>query len=360
MSEHDVSAANLGPLLPLLEDPAVSEIFVDSPSRISMVRGGKLEDVGSRFDNEEHLLAVIRAIIAPLGCRFDESNPLLEARLFDGTRVSAVIGPIALDGPALVLSKARQNRLTEEDLLRFGVWDKTLISFLRACVAGRLSIIVAGNSASGKTTLMNLICAMIPAEERIITVEETNELWLTQQRVLRLEARPPNLAGKGAVTLRDLMVQALRMYPERLIVGELRGAELWPLIQAINNGHHGSMATMHATSPRDALARLEVLATSSDPAIPLLNVREQLASALDLIVQISRLADGTRRITQIAEVQRLEREAIAIQDLFTFVKGPSDGAQINGHFVATGQIPSFLTVLKQRGVDLPLDIFKQP
>jgi pilus assembly protein CpaF len=360
MSENEISEANLGPLWPLLDDPAVSEIFVDSPSRISIVRNGKLEDVDSRFDDEAHLLAVIRTIIAPLGCRFDESHPLLEARLFDGTRVSAVIGPIALDGAALVLSKARRNRLTEDDLLRFGMWDAAIVSFLRGCVAGRMNIVVAGNNAAGKTTLMNMICAMIPAGERIITVEETNELWLTQQRLLRLEARPPNLAGEGAVTLRDLVQQALRMYPERLIVGELRGAELWPLIQAINNGHHGSMATVHATSPRDALARLEVMATASDPAIPLLNVREQLASALDLIVQIARLADGTRRITQIVEVQRLEREAIAIQDLFTFVAGPRDGEQIHGRFAATGQIPTFLTVLKQRGVELPLDIFKQP
>jgi pilus assembly protein CpaF len=246
-----------------------------------------------------------------------------------------------------------------EDLLRFGAWNEDMVAFMRSCVAGRLNIVVAGNSASGKTTLMNLICAMIPEEQRIITVEETNELWLTQRRVVRLEARPPNLAGKGAVTPRDLVLQALRMYPERLIVGELRGAEVWPFIQAINNGHHGSMATMHATSPRDALARLEIMATSADPAIPLLNVREQIASALNLIVQISRLADGSRRITHIAEVQRLEREAIVLQNLFTFIENRRDGEQIQGHFSATGQIPSFLTLLKQRGVDLPIELFER-
>jgi pilus assembly protein CpaF len=359
MSDEYTIAPNFGPLEPLLADPKISEIFVDGPGRISVVRGGKLEDIDARFDDDQQLIQVIRAIAAPLGHRFDESRPLLEAREFDGSRISAVCTPIALDGPALVISKARKNTLSTDDLVRLGAWNEQIVTFLRGCVAGRMNILLAGNSASGKTTYMNLLCEMIPGDERIITVEETNELVLKQRRVVRLETRPPNLEGRGAITLRDLVLQALRMYPERLIIGELRGAEVWPLIQAINNGHDGSMATIHASSPRDALARLEIMATSSDPSIPLINLREQIASALNLIVQVTRFADGRRRMTQIAEVQRIEREVIVLQDLFTFVEGPRDAEQHdNGRFSATGQLPAFLTLLRQRGVELPLDLFK--
>jgi len=359
MSEHYGIAPNLGPLEPLMADPNISEIFVDGPSRVSAVRGGALEDLDTRFEGEQQLVEVIRAIAAPLGHRFDESHPLLEARMFDGSRVSAVCSPIALDGPALVISKARKGTFTADDLVQLGAWNEQIVAFLRACVAGRLNVLLAGNTASGKTTYMNLLCEMISGDERVITVEETGELALRQRRVVRLETRPPNLEGRGAVTLRDLVLQALRMYPERLVVGELRGAEVWPLIQAINNGHDGSMATIHASSPRDALARLEIMATSSDPSIPLINLREQIASALDLIVQVTRFADGRRRVTQIAEVQRLEREAIVLQDLFTYVEGPRDGEHAaSGRFSATGQLPAFLTLLRQRGVELSLELFK--
>lgn len=356
MSEEYEIAADLGPLQLLLEDPQVSEIFVDNPSHISVVRAGKLEDVDARFEDDQHLVQVIRAISAPLGLRFDESHPLLDARLFDGSRVSAVCFPIALNGSTLAISKARKNTFSIDDLLRLGAWNDAIVKLLRGCVAGRLNILVSGGTASGKTTVMNLVCGMIPADERIITVEQAGELWLSQRRVVRLEARPANLAGRGAITGRDLLMHALRMSPERLIVGELSGDEVWPFIQAINNGHNGSMATIHAGSPRDALARLEMMVTSSDPSIPLLNVREQIASALDLIVQIVRLADGMRRVTHVTEVQRLEREAIGLQHLFTFVEAP--GAQPSqGRFAAAGQIPAFLTTLKQRGVDLPIDLF---
>lgn len=356
MSEEYEIATDLGPLQLLLEDAQVSEIFVDNPSHISVVRAGKLEDVDARFDDDQHLVQVIRAISAPLGLRFDESHPLLDARLFDGSRVSAVCFPIALNGSTLAISKARKNTLSIDDLLRLGAWNDAIVTLLRGCVAGRLNILVSGGTASGKTTVMNLVCGMIPADERIITVEQAGELWLSQRRVVRLEARPANLAGRGAITGRDLLVHALRMSPERLIVGELSGDEAWPFIQAINNGHNGSMATIHAGSPRDALARLEMMVTSSDPSIPLLNVREQIASALDLIVQVVRMADGMRRVTHVTEVQRLERETIALQHLFTFVEAP--GTQPSqGWFAAAGQLPAFLTTLKQRGVDLPLDLF---
>jgi len=358
VSDQYVVATNLGPLEPLLSDPNIIEIFVDGPGRISAVRGGKLEDVDTRFDDEQQLIQVIRAIAAPLGHRFDESHPLLEARMFDGSRISAVCPPIALDGAALVVSKARKNTLSTDDLVELGSWNEQIVAFLRGCVAGRMNILLAGNAASGKTTYMNLLCEMIPGDERVITVEETSELLLKQRRLVRLETRPPNIEGRGAITLRDLVVQALRMYPERLIIGELRGAEVWPLIQAINNGHDGSMATIHASSPRDALTRLEIMATSSDPSIPLINLREQVASALNLIVQVTRFADGRRRVTQIAEVQRMEREVIVLQDLFTFIEAPRDADRPdNGRFSATGQLPAFLLLLRQRGVELPLDLF---
>jgi pilus assembly protein CpaF len=218
-------------------------------------------------------------------------------------------------------------------------------------------MLLSGNSNSGKTTVMNLICGMIPEGERVITVEEVGELALGRRRIVRLETRPANLEGRGAITLRDLVLQALRMYPERLIVGELRGGEAWPLLQAINNGHQGCMATMYGTSPRDALARLEIMATSADPSIPLLNVREQIASAIDLVIQMSRLADGTRRMVHIAEVQRLEREAIVLHDLFTYIEGPAEGEKRSrGRFVAGAQLPAFLFRLRQRGVDVPAEL----
>jgi pilus assembly protein CpaF len=356
MSDQTTAAADLGPLEPILSDPEVTEIFVDSPERISIVRKGRLEDSDARFDSQEHLIAIIRALVTPLGRRFDESNPLVDVRFSDGSRMAAVISPIALEGPAVVFSKYRKEHLTIEDLVGFGSLSQEIVAFVRACVAGRMNILVAGNSNSGKTTIMNLLAAMIGDDERVITVEEVSEIHIARRRVVRLESRPANLEGKGTVTVKDLIVQALRMYPERLIVGELRGAEVWPLLQAINNGHDGSMATMYATSPRDALARLEIMATSADPSVPLLNVREQMATAIDLIVQISRLADGSRKITHVAEVQRLEREVIQLQDIFIFVEGPRNGDErIQGHFAPTAQMPTFLLKLRQRGVDLPVD-----
>ncbi|MFL5801862.1 MAG: CpaF family protein [Roseiflexaceae bacterium] len=359
MDTQETFKGDLGPLEPILQDPEVTEILVDGRDQIAVVRRGKLEDIDARFDDAEHLLRVIRAIVAPSGQQVDESHPLVEARLFDGSLLTAVIPPICLNGPALAIRKFRKADMTFDDLIHFGSLSQELVAFLRACVLGRMNILVAGGSASGKTTLINLIAALIPDDERVITVENTSEIQLNRRRIVRLEARPPNLAGKGAISVADLVVQALKMLPERLIVGELRGAEVWPLIQAINNGHDGSMATMHANTPRDAMARLEIMATSSDPAVPLLNVREQMASALDLIVQINRLADGRRKVTHITEVQRMEREVIALQDIFTFVEGPRDEAQrITGRFAATGQIPSFLLKLRQHGVDLPVDMFR--
>jgi pilus assembly protein CpaF len=359
MDTQETFEGNLGPLEPILQDPEVTEILVDGPDRIYFERRGKLEDADGRFEDAEHLLRVIRAIVEPLGQPVDESHPIVDVRLFDGSLVMAVIHPICLDGPALVIRKFRKSELTFDDLVHYDSLSQNMVAFLRACVLGLVNILVAGGVGAGKTTLMNLIAELIPSDQRVISIESASELQLRQRRVVRLEARPPNLAGKGAISVADLVLQALKMRPERLLLGELRGAEVWPLLQAINNGHDGSMATIHATSPRDALARLEIMATSSDPAVPLLNVREQMASALDLIVQIDRLADGSRKVTHITEVQRMEREVIAMQDIFTFVEGPRDEAQrVTGRFTATGQIPSFLLKLQQRGAELPVDMFK--
>lgn len=353
MSEHLI-AANLGPLEPLLADPAVSEIFVDAPDRIAIVRAGKLADVEARFDDAQHLEAVIRAIATPIGRRFDESHPLLEARLPDGTRVSAVGLPIAIDGPALVLSKARKNTLGADDLLRLGAWSEPMLALLRGCVAGRASILVAGEAGAGKTTFLNALCEFLPDEQRIITIEQAGELALRQRRVVRLETRPANIEGRGAVTQRELVLQALRMYPERLVVSDLQGGEAWPLIQAITSGHYGCMASIHASSPRDALARLELLAATSDPGVPLQGVREQIAGALNLVLQVARGADGVRRVTQIAEVRGIERDVIILRELFVYAERP--GA--SGQFRATGELPAMLGLLRQRGVDLPPDLFR--
>lgn len=356
MSDYPI-AASLGPLEALLSDPEISEIFVDGPGRISVVRGGQLKDTAARFDHAQHLIEVVRAIVTPLGRRFDESHPLLDLRLPDGSRVSAAGPPIAIDGPALTISKAYKNTLDATDLVQRGALDTDTVAFLLGCVAGRANILVSGLQAAGKTTLLNVLGAMIPRDERIITIEEASELALPQRRVVRLETRPPNIEGRGAITQRDLVMQALRMFPERLLVGELRGGEAWPLIQAIATGHNGSMATIHASSPRDALARLELFVTASDPSIGLVSVREQAVRAIDLIVHMARGADGVRRVTQIAEVQPLERDVMVLHDLFMFAEDPHGAGLGAGRLAATGQLPALLGRLRQRGVELPPDLF---
>jgi pilus assembly protein CpaF len=359
MDAFEQYKGHLGPLDALLQDPDVTEILIDGPDRISFERHGKLEDATAQFDNTEQLLQVIRTIVEPLGRRVDESHPIVDVRLFDGSLVTAVIPPICLNGPAMVIRKFRRMELSFDDLIQVEALNQAMVDFLRACVLGRLNILISGGSGAGKTTLLNLMARLIPEEERIITIERLGELQLRQRRVVRLETRPPNPEGRGAIGVPELVLQALKMRPERLLVGELNGAEVWQLLQAINSGHDGSMATMHANSPRDALARLEIMATSSDPAVPLLNVREQMASSIDVIVQCSRLADGRRKLTQISEVQRMERETIALQDIFTFVEGPFDEAQrVTGRFAATGQIPSFFATLRRRGVELPVDLLR--
>src|SRR5262245_24134149 len=301
MSLHPYSAEGLGPLAPLLADDTATEIMVDRPDRIYVERQGRLEDVDAHFDDAAHLLQVIRALLAPTGRIIDESHPLVDARLPSGARMNVVLPPIAVDGPTLVIRKFRKQDLSLDDLIGFGSLSPQMAVFLRACVLGRKNMVISGGTGSGKTSIMNLLAGMIPDDERIITMEIATELILPQKRVVRLEARPPNAEGRGEVTVRQLVLNALRMRPERLIVSELRGAEIWPLLQAMNSGHDGSMTNIHANNPHDALTRIEYMATSADPSVPLLNVRQQVVSAIDLIVQQARLSDGSRKLTNITE-----------------------------------------------------------
>jgi pilus assembly protein CpaF len=359
MNLHPYTAEDLGLLAPLLADDTVTETMVDRPDRIYVERQGRLEDVDAHFDDEAHLLQVIRALLAPImGRPIDESHPLLDARLPSGARMNVVLRPIAVEGPTLVISKFRKRELSIDDLIGFGSLSPQIAVFLRACVLGRKNMLISGGTGSGKTSIMNMLARMIPDDERIITVEAVTELILPQKRVVSLESRPPNAEGRGEVTVRQLVLNALRMRPERLIVSELRGGEIWPLLQAMNSGHDGSMTTIHANSPHDALTRMEYMATSADPSVPLLNVRQQLVSAIDLIVQQSRLSDGSRKLTHITEVVRLEREMIVLQDIFTFVEtGRNEQGRVLGRFNGTGYFPSFLTKLREMKLDVPAELF---
>jgi len=345
----------LAPLEPLLNDPEVLEIMVDGPDRVYVERGGRLEDVPTPFRDEEHLMEVINAIAEVSGCKVDRSSPMMDARLLNDFRVNIVLPPISLVGPVLTIRRFARTPLTVEDLLRFGCWSEDIVQFLRACVQSRLNIVVAGGTGSGKTTVLNILAGMIPAEERIVTVENAGELRLPDhlKRVVRMESRPPDTEGKGEVTMRDLVVNALRMRPDRIIVGEVRAAEVLDLMQAMNTGHDGTMTCIHATSPRDALARLEMQATYADLSVPLLTVRQMMASAVDLIVHQEWLRDGTRKILKVTEVTGMEGDVVALQDIFEFRQTGVQDGKITGHHTATGYIPKFLDRIKAAGVELP-------
>ena len=348
-----------GPLEPLLVDPTVTEIMVDGPDKVYVERGGQLEDAPVQFRDEEHLLEVMRRIIEPLGRRLDESAPFVDARLPDGSRVNAVIPPISLVGPVLTIRKFAREQLTTEDLIGFGSWSEEIVAFLRACVASRLNVVVAGGTASGKTTLLNHIAGMIPPDERIITIENAAELHLpeTLKYVVSLESRPANIEGRGEITVRDLVINSLRMHPNRIIVGECRGPEVIELLQAMNTGHDGTMFTVHASSPRDALARLETAATAANPSLPLLNVRQQMASAIDLITYQERLQDGTRKVLKVTEVAGMQGDVVLLRDIFEFRQTGVKDDRITGYFTATGHIPGLLGRIRAEGIDLPLSMF---
>jgi pilus assembly protein CpaF len=358
----DVMAADLlllGPLEPILANETVTEIMVDGYNRVYIERegSGKFEDVPSHFRDDEHLLEIIRRIASPLGRRINESEPMMDLRLPDGSRVNAVIPPIARNGPLLTIRKFSPDPITLEDLLRFGNMNEDMSEFLRACVRGRLNIVVAGMTGSGKTSILNVLANMIPEDQRIINIQHTDELTLRHKYLVTLESRPPNLEGKGEISIRDLVINALRMRPDRIITSEVRGGEALSLLEAMNIGHDGCMFTIHATMPLDALARMEVMVTSANPSIPLLHVRQMIASGLNLIVHQERLRDGTRRQVRISEVEGIQGDAIVLSDIFEFRQTGQSAGKINGYFTATGRIPKFLSQLNAAGVDLPLSLF---
>ncbi len=347
-----------GPIQPLLEDPGITEVMVNGPHRVFVERNGRVELSNIHFEDDDHLLRVIDRIVTPLGRRVDYDSPLVDARLPDGSRVNAAIYPVSLDGPSLTIRKFARKKLQVEDLIEYGSLTVEMAEFLRACVVARLNIVVSGGTGSGKTTLLNVLSNFIPEHERVVTIEDSAELKLTQINIVRLEAKPANVEGKNPVSIRDLVRNALRMRPERIVVGEVRGGEALDMLQAMNTGHDGSLTTLHANSPRDAISRIETMALMAGLDLPQQVVREQIASAVDLIVQQARLADGTRRVTQITEVVGMEGAVVTLTDVFKFREdGRTPEGKVIGQMRPTGIRPLFGARLKAAGFDLKPEIF---
>jgi pilus assembly protein CpaF len=347
----------LGPMEPLLRDDSVSEVMVNGPRQVYIERAGKLELTNVVFQNDDHVMRIIDRIIAPIGRRVDESSPMVDARLTDGSRVNAIIPPLSLVGPVITIRKFAASPFTTDDLIRFGTSTPEMFEFLRACVEARLNIFVSGGTGSGKTTTLNVLSSFIPNDERIVTIEDAAELQLRQEHVVTLESRPPNIEGKGAIPIRELVRNSLRMRPDRIVVGECRSGEALDMLQAMNTGHDGSLSTGHANTPRDMLARLETMVLMAGIDLPVRAIREQIASAVDLIVHQSRLKDGTRKITNITEVQGMEGDTIVMQDVFVFEQtGVIDG-KIQGKLKATGIRPKFVEQFETMGIHLPNGIF---
>jgi pilus assembly protein CpaF len=348
-----------GPLEPLLRDSEISEIMVNGPDSIYVERAGKLYPVEARFSSDAHLRRTIDKIVGRVGRRVDEASPLVDARLPDGSRVNAVIPPIALDGSVLTIRKFSADPFTDKDLIAFGTFSPKVRDFLVACVRGRRNIVISGGTGSGKTTLLNVISSFIPEDERIVTIEDAAELQLHQDHVLRLESRPANIEGKGQIPIRELVKNSLRMRPDRIVVGEVRDGAALDMLQAMNTGHDGSITTAHANSPRDCLSRLETMVLMAGVDLPVRAIREQVAGAVDLVIQQARLKDGSRRVTAITEVVGMEGEIITMQDLFTFdySAGRDENGRFRGALRSTGLRPKFATELQDQGVELPPDIF---
>jgi len=347
----------LGPLQSLLEDDTITEIMVNGPKNIYIERKGKIHRVPVTFESNEHVMRIIDRIVAPLGRRIDESSPYVDARLADGSRVNAVIPPISLVGPVLTIRKFSKNPITVDQLIQFGSITSEAVQFLKACVEARLNIIISGGTGSGKTTLLNVLSSFIPADERIITIENAAELQLRQEHVVTLESRPPNIEGRGEITIRDLVINALRMRPERIIVGECRGGETLDMLQAMNTGHEGSMTTAHANTPRDALARIETMCLMAGMDLPIRAIREQVASAVDMIVQQERMRDGTRKITKVTEVSGMEGDVITMTDIFVFDQTGTENGRIVGLLRPSGLRPKFMDRIEAAGIHLPPSIF---
>jgi pilus assembly protein CpaF len=346
-----------GPLQPLLEDDTITEIMVNGPKSVYVERKGKLHRVPVTFENNDHVMRIIDRIVAPLGRRIDESSPYVDARLQDGSRVNAVIPPISLVGPTLTIRKFSKNPITVDQLIQFGSISPEAIQFLKACVEARLNVLISGGTGSGKTTFLNVLSGFIPNDERIITIENAAELQLRQEHVVTLESRPPNIEGRGEITIRDLVINSLRMRPERIIVGECRGGETLDMLQAMNTGHDGSMTTAHANSPRDAIARVETMCLMAGMDLPVRAIREQVASAMDLIAHQERMRDGTRKIVNITEVSGMEGEVITMTDIFVFEQTGIENGKIIGRLRPTGLRPKFMDKIEAAGINLPPSIF---
>ncbi|MCI0683645.1 MAG: CpaF family protein [Gemmataceae bacterium] len=349
-----------GPLELLLKDPTVSDILVNGPFKVYVERRGKLEKTDVKFRDNEHLLQIIDRIVSKVGRRVDETSPMCDARLPDGSRVNAIIQPLALDGASLSIRRFGANPLKLEDLLNFKAFTPEMAMLMEACIKARLNIVISGGTGCGKTTLLNTLSSFIPHDERIVTIEDAAELQLQQDHIVRLETRPPNIEGKGAVHTRDLVRNALRMRPERIIIGECRGGETLDMLQAMNTGHAGSMTTLHANSPRDAQARLETMIMMAGMELPMKAMRQQISSAVDLIIQANRLQGGPRKITSVVEVLGMEQDVIIMQDIFRFKQlGIDQNGRSYGQFEATGVRPSFVPRLESAGIKLPSNLFQE-
>jgi pilus assembly protein CpaF len=349
----------LGPLEPLLADPTVSDILVNTHRSVYVERKGILEQTSVQFRDDAHLISIIDRIVSAIGRRVDESSPMVDARLADGSRVNAIIPPLAVDGPCLSIRRFGRDRLTADDLLRNNSLTPSMLDLLKGCVKARLNILISGGTGAGKTTFLNVLSSYISNRERIVTIEDAAELQLHQEHVVRLETRPPNIEGKGAIHQRQLVINSLRMRPDRIIVGEVRSEEALDMLQAMNTGHDGSLTTVHANTPRDALGRLETMVAMANLNLPESAIRRQISSAIDVVVQVSRMSDGTRKVVSVAEITGMEGEIVTMQDIFVFRKrGIRESGEVLGEFVATGIRPKFSERLLVAGVQLPISMFE--
>ena len=349
----------LGPLEPLLQDPSISDILVSNPHLVYVERGGRLYPTAVEFKDNNHLLRIIEKIVSQVGRRIDESCPMVDARLPDGSRINAVIPPIAIDGPALSIRRFARDPLSADDLVRNLTWTQGMREFLEAAVAARMNIAVSGGTGAGKTTLLNVLSSCIPESERIVSIEDAAELQLHQTHIVRMETRPPNMEGTGTVRIRDLVINALRMRPDRIIVGEVRGEEALDMMQAMNTGHDGSLTTIHANSPREALSRLEVMLGMANSAMSVQSIRQQISSAIDLFIHIARFSDGSRHVTHVTECVGLERDTVTMQDIFVFERqGITANGRVVGRFHANGIRPNCSEALRTAGYELPGSLFQ--